>query len=490
MDVYEIYALFRQFGQVHNILNKVPRRFQIDFATIIDKRIASVRPSDIRIDGHKFQVQFDKAYYVPINPNPSGEIERLNDEWSVAPAIDSKQNIVHAIDNDCLLLIFNALDLCDLFNVAYVCRRFKSFAKQSFQSRYGRQRFRLFEDLRGIWPNLSLSQIQLFLQAFGTEIRILHVENDLNTEILLRLCVDHCPAIESLELHALCWNDNLDKDIRRLMPQLKQFAFHSTELCSMGDLFVGDWPMERLEIKGWPDWTTTTINLPKLTELNLIMTCSTERIIKRFLEENLLESPHIRKLKLENFSFSGAVLDHFATYLPSHLNELTFERCDVNMKDTIWLFRWSKFTSLEALSIFKCPGSHFPIKQMLRKLAETKVPLKTLSVDGFAWMGGDLIAYITPLKQLETIIFHEFHHDIDIIHLAQNLDKLSRLIFKSATMKASEIKAILRQIGQPFRVSIRIEAKTLIYDVPENDCEEIDELVQATQMKINLANLG
>lgn len=47
---------------------------------------------------------------------------------------------------------------------------------------------------------LSLDFIENMLRTFGTEIRTSKVLADLNHEIVLRMCVQHCLKIEALDL--------------------------------------------------------------------------------------------------------------------------------------------------------------------------------------------------------------------------------------------------------------------------------------------------
>lgn len=90
-----------------------------------------------------------------------------------------------------------------------------------------------------------------------------------------------------------------------------------------------------------------------------------------------------------------------------------------------------------------------------------------------------VLKYISPLKQLQTITFHEGFFDMDFQRFFRSLDKLSEIIFECYFITINVIKKILRRIVQPLDVSIRIRVKCWISsDFSNSDFDEITDLLR------------
>lgn len=309
VDVCELYALFRCFGEIRNILQRSENFFGIEYVFIADERL-NREHGKIFIDGRKFLFQFGGFRVLQNVLNHVNDENRVNDEWIMAPVEDSPQNIINALNDDCLLHIFTELSVRDLYTVANVCQRFESIAKHAFRIKYSQQGRSPMTDLYegGI---ITLFQIELFLQTFGTEIRTFSVskyKEKLNIDILLRMCVEWCPKIEVLSL-AADWSACLKKSMSGLMPRLKKLTFdvyHFNGQYSMGDLFVGDWPLEKLEFIGLPDWETTTIRMPKLTDLHL--TAHSDHLTVKHVKQILSRNAQIRTVRLTDMKTNQPML--------------------------------------------------------------------------------------------------------------------------------------------------------------------------------------
>lgn len=475
---------FRQYGKVINIreivCNDRLENLEIHCVVMNGKRLDC--ENAVMMNGKEFVFRFGGFQNIlgpHIYDGSSYPFENdVRCDLMYAPAKDSPHNILHELNDDCLLKIFNKYDTQNLYNMASICQRFNDVAKRTFNSRYRRQSFSPIYDLRSIWPKLALFHIEIFLRVFGSGVRILCLgrrraysripSSNLNKQIVLRMCLKHCPRIETLNMRGARWNACLEEDIRRLWPQLKEIEL-DLEQCSIGDLFIGDFPMEKLEIRCSSDWETVVIKMPKLIELSLKadLYCMTERPLKQILSEN----PQLRKVKFEGFIFTIAGLELLPRYLPN-CEEITFVSCKVDLKNPATLTERSEFKSLTTLHIGR--GCRLPTGQILT----SAVHVKTLSLpkgvnDSF------VLQYIIPLRQLETITFSGDLPDINMYRLTRRLDNLSEIIFKPTLTTADAIKKLLRQIVQPLDLSIRIETKYLDENVGKNDCDEITDLLQS-----------
>lgn len=227
MDEYEIYEIFRHFGQIHQIYTNSSQNFKITYVSITDDLI-NCEFGEITLEGKSFafrSIGYDIEDIV-IDPSVARRINQyLNDELAVAPAQDSPKNLVNVLSDACLLRIFNELGAFDLINTANVCKRFNHIAKQTFESRYHQIDRSLMHDLRcersGLGFPMSLYQIELCLKTFGPELLSFDIVGDSNPEIILRFCVEYCTKIEAFALYK-AWNASIESNLRHLIPRLKQ----------------------------------------------------------------------------------------------------------------------------------------------------------------------------------------------------------------------------------------------------------------------------
>lgn len=100
-------------------------------------------------------------------PDFESEEDMEDDPLLEAPETDSPNNILNALNDDCLRNIFERFEtLSMLCSISNVCVRFSEIAKQVFKSKY-RHKLISITDLR--WNNqLNLPQIIPFLYRFGS----------------------------------------------------------------------------------------------------------------------------------------------------------------------------------------------------------------------------------------------------------------------------------------------------------------------------------
>lgn len=480
---------FRQIRDIIPTNTNELENFEIQYEFTADERLDREN-GEVIIDEKIFQFRSDGFQNIEnASENSNPPENHVHDLLMVAPAEDSPQNILYALNDDCLLAIFNELGTRDLYIAANTCQQFNGIAERAFKSKYTRQDFSPMDDLCTIWSKLSLYHVELFVRAFGTGVRTVNVAassgSNLNKEIVLRMCVEHCPIIETLNLRGVHLNACIEKDIRCLLPRLKILTLDLIEPCALGDLFVGDWPLEKLEIDGLPDWDTVKIKMPKLIELYVLSTKkifdTRDYITERFPKQCLSGNPQIRKLTFKNYCFRANVFDLLPAYLPC-CKEIAFSFCrvDENERHKCTWTEWHKLNSITALQLY---SFNIPTREIMTTLAMNKVPLKSLRIyideteaDRFAF------EHITPFKQLEKIIFDVFSLDININRLTRRLDNLSEVIMNCIVLNSEKMQTIskwLRQIERPLNFSIEIRARCMPAYIPRSEFDEITDLLRA-----------
>lgn len=272
---------------------------------------------------------------------------------------DSPQNIVNALNDDCLLQIFSELSLCDLCDVANVCTRFNDIAMRIFRSKFKNTDDHiesLVREPRFLTP-LPLFRIELFFKTFGPEIStmkfVMTDESLPATDILLGFCADFCTNIASLEI-AEFYSNNLascKSSLRRLLPRLTELTlpwFKSPDKFEMDDLLVGDWPLKVLNLNiDEFDWTKTVVKLPQLENLAII---GGKTPTKRIFQQLLGENQQIRCIQLIRFKTNSHVLKLLPEYSPN-LREIITNHCSFEEDVNDRFIDWSNLKSLEYVGL-------------------------------------------------------------------------------------------------------------------------------------------
>lgn len=149
------------------------------------------------------------------------------------PVHDSPQNILNALNDDCLLEIFKNLHYSTLLSVANVCNRFICLAKEAFSCKYKSKEINILELEWNREP--TLSKVEHFLRVFGSSISILSVVKKTslvaklqlkrklkNTNIYLKLIEKYCKNINELEICFKLIDGSVFNDCLSLFKRLKK----------------------------------------------------------------------------------------------------------------------------------------------------------------------------------------------------------------------------------------------------------------------------
>lgn len=481
VELGDMYATFRRFGQIHNICKYTPRKFKIDFATITDTRLNS-DSHEITVDGTNFtlcctecRIRLDEYDAETLQERLTRINKYLNEKLIPAPAQDSPHNIINALNDDCLLHILAELDANDLTNVAKTCRRLNGIAEEMFKSKFSRHGRSLWTSLRENRLEWSLFEIESCIQTFGHEIRSLEIDYfcEPKPELLFRMCVEYCPKIECIDLICPKWNAGLSNELRRLLPRLKQLRLDMLldEPWAPNDLFVGDWQLEVLELRVNIDWTAITIQLPKLTQLLLR---DSDELTEEIINQCILGNPQLCKLALNQFSINASILNRFPTYLPN-LQELAFNGCVGDLYVQPTLPDWHRFQTLKSLHLGW--NDDFSAEIILAALIAGEVALENLALRVID--DNLLTEYITALNHLKTLRFDDGDvAALDIYRFARDMSELSVIVLNHWQISIEWIKEFLRRFAQPLTLPIRVQPRYR-FKMSKDHCNEINELLRA-----------
>lgn len=486
MGIYDIYKLFRPFGEIFSLNQQPPPgNVHLEFATIADARINRIC-DNIILDGKEFSFRFDgyQKYDIDEDENRGNasrrEMKRIakykNEMLETAPDADSPKNVLNMLNDHCLLEIFHKLNLHDLCAVANVCTRFKSIAINVFCSTY-KKRKNVVRDLvvenRKSHP-LSLAQIELFMRTFGPEVNAFEIDASKPSLILLGMCVDHCPKLQVLDVCVTpASNGRPHEHIRHLLPRLKQLKLASPY--PVDDLFVGDWQLEMLHLINFDPGTvdTTIIKLPHLRELR-VHSYYTE-LTEQLLVQLLSHTSQLHKLLIRGLTINPLPFKQLPQYLPN-IHELTIESCKFGGEWEGVMVEWNELPSLKSLLLIEI-DTRF-VEMILQSLLLGEVSLKCLQIKSD--ITDNIIECIGQMPRIETIGFLKRPTIEETIRTIQQLPSLSTVIV-SDWMYVDMMIRILQQIVQvKAGLFIRFQSSYSIH-MDEIDCKKLAEFIQTHQ---------
>lgn len=231
------------------------------------------------------------------------------------PNQQAPPNMADALNDDCLMEIFQRLHMRDLYTIAWTCKRLRAIAVRVFRRRY---RHRLFApcDLRHYGnsrPCTWLSQYVHCVRIFGPTRVGLHFEYDKN--IMLRALAEYCPDLEEIDIGEADIEPQTMAALRPVLPRLRQLSIGATDAYdNCGDV---DWHLEKLNIRIHDNLALPNIKTPRLTELRLIYHGNSHEICRAMVfeykkyeicEPRILElltrNAQLKTLRLHNITLS------------------------------------------------------------------------------------------------------------------------------------------------------------------------------------------
>lgn len=181
------------------------------------------------------------------------------------PSQRSPANIMNALNDDCLMELFDRLHTRDLYSVAYVCKRFRSMATKVFHCRFTERLFG-WEQLQRSLPvgsKVTLSLFVDFIRIFSpTNVQKMHKFNE---NVVLQSMAAYCPNLRELDITS----DQLDArtlaTLRPILPKLRELLMPATNILNgCADI---DWHLEELYIFPVERPVMPTIRTPRLAKV-------------------------------------------------------------------------------------------------------------------------------------------------------------------------------------------------------------------------------
>lgn len=249
-------------------------------------------------------------------------LEKDNMESIQTPTENSPDNIIHALCDDALSLIFEKIDnWTDLISIANVCKRFRRIVEETY--RYEGQRKDVTLD-----GNAILTQFEDFLRVFGPSIRsVKFICKDLSitaeeSNTVLKMINKFCGNLKDLELNAVSGITSQTLiEIRPLLSKLISFWVFLPADRDFGpfiDFVSACTKLKSLYVFGHFDFsshgitTFPAICLPNLTTFWLTFTLS--------IEQFLILNPQIEILSVKYSLGLGRMI---ATHL-TNVRRVTF----------------------------------------------------------------------------------------------------------------------------------------------------------------------
>lgn len=401
------------------------------------------------------------------------EVNAINPE-SIVPTEESPDNLMNALDDECLCLIFERIHLiADFISIANVCWRFKRTAERTLRFKLKKMRVR-FVDLT-IKGEVSLLKIEDFLRDFGSSISFLelnwvyikHIPDASNT--LLKMINKFCKNVQVFHMYYIFDIKNQTLiEIRPFFSKLKCLAIVSPYSSISMDLNSLISTCNQLTVLGMYYGTyhfiLPSINFPNLTTIYIessdmiaydtlleqnpqieYLRCSfTENICR-----TIANMPAIRYLILEN---AHMLTDNDIAYLGS-IEDLRVELKNTSLNDTIRkIYPMKNLVSLElrATSVFD-ENLLIDLIKNLNNLQELKITSRCEELP----ISKDL------LKQM--------------ISYANNLSQFNIMFCKDNGMynydsrDYNEILNVVQHRTNSIKLSIDISCRKLIFDEYKND---------------------
>lgn len=361
---------------------------------------------------------------------------------------------ISILNDDCLLEIFQYLNLKDLANVCNVCQCFRAVAFRSFVVTH-KYRIALPVDSEYEVTNDTTSPI---LKEFGQDVTDLRVSFPVNPEFNLNLEIYSDLRLSIISTIVELVGESLEK---LCLENLQVFDFNTRTVNSLLAIFARikvlklstfdrdatpcylDFrtlcpAMMKLKLAG--DFIIDAVKYPQLTNL----TIQRNRLLDSDMAEEMLPqfyaaNPQLRKLKIKEMNYSTALTD----------------------------LKTANLHDLEKLSVecYNLPANDFVVLQQMPKL--NKLRLSGIFASDNLEKTICILSQLKELKYLEMIMTERYNPTInenDLVRLARNLTNLESLLIDKAKITSNGLIAFIEHAPKLHHLNcvntgLRIDAK-------------------------------
>lgn len=397
VTAYDVFVAFNEFTEIADLWQC--RYARTTFVLIVASLTALGRKvisrGRVRIAGRMHSIEC-VANGVQLNYNALGPCVPLSERLlrSAPPPQKSPQNIVNALNDDCLLAIFKPMHLLDLCAVAGVCRRFKCIVTRVFEARYRRRPCHLTDLQCDAGGDITLSQIERCFRAFGATGVPFDRYDCPNVDVYLRLIAKH--RVNLIELRSSGVRNAGLRSLAEFGPSMRRLKRLTADAAQLaGVRFGADWLLEGLHIERiYDECLVAAVRLPALLELGLSEFGALNERLLRFL---LVRNPQVAIVRLAAGDVQLRHLRLLSGYLP-HLTELHVRDVTVGTKGSGFGKRNGPFFgSLKRLTIDEVHGA----QRLLQFFVTANVRIEELTLK---WRGRRLsFAVLELLRRITSI---------------------------------------------------------------------------------------
>lgn len=413
------------------------------------------------------------------------------------PDFDSDLNILNALNDDCLRVIFKYLSMVDLVNAAEVCVRFNQHAQQAFSSKHKNvlinEKSKIFA--RSMGHDQRLQTLESMFRNFGTSIRSLTISPVCRDPDNI-LYSTHYQVLQMIEKHAARHLKELKLMDFQIRAKLVQSTFSNIERLELIDCTMSNQ-------KG------SVVTASNLKVLHIEASEWKQRLINQ--QFNTVKEIHL----IRNPNLTDFQLSHFVTSYPS-LNKLVIRENDgldrvgairlvgQRLQHLVELEIDQDFTnsnmrefqkSVESLSQLKCLKSltlnflDSSVEPLMKGLVANNVPIEQLTLK----LGGitnDAIEAITKLKQIKTLelIDMEDLMDMQMVDLVKHLPLLQHFTLEGISADELNCSTLKDIVARGTKLS-SIDLKSIDYvlSIEDDDYKTMLRSVQSRPQKVQLS---
>lgn len=383
---------------------------------------------------HVARIVLAKSFYHKINRckcitiEAADQLHQPDHPLNSPPEQNSDSNILHALNNDCLLEVFKYLNKIDLMNVAQTCIHFNQQAQHTFRSKFKHLKLH----------HVNQEMIGRLLNTFGSVIQSLDIRNvDITT---MQIIDRECTQLKALTLdHCKCnW-----RDFRVLLTRLEILQLNVCEISNFSnDLCLNLKHLELNRCSGVPNrrfFGLLPIGRTKLKQFH-----------HDFLNNWIAMCPMLEKLTI--YDLSGKLDSKILRSIGEHLKCLQSLKFDARIVEREHFQNDMQcIANISSLTNLKLSFNNLPIGRLVRALVANNIPIERFEI-----MRGDIdkdgIESLMELKRLEVLSFDSCINKLDdhLILLAKEMPKLRELHLDGILNKLSigSLKQVVKYANQ------------------------------------------
>lgn len=376
------------------------------------------------------------------------------------PDVDSPQNILNSLNDDCLRVILENCDISSLVEIAFTCTRFPEMAKVVY-----RHKFRKTKHIIEL-QTWSLQKIEQYLQIFGDECEYFDLTLFDTPDAILGMIIKHCTNLKGL----LYYTKELPVayEIKKIFSKLQRLHASQVDRFNLTKVFKEEPLLEMLHLEECGVLLPQQ-NFPNLVDVKMA-SCSI--LNGNSYEWFFLRNPQI--LRLEMFNIYDAECLAVIKFM-CNLEELTMISFGVDFytnSSEEFVQHFVALTKLKKLSFMHDEKTILPFLSILKAI---DAPLESLTIQKNL-EGPAAVDKICQFKTLKVLQFVEFtprwcFEDITVIellNLIQELPQLEKIYVLSTELTLTDILSALENKHHLCAVNFTVWAARLLLENNQN----------------------